>query len=343
MDVLELLPGDKGAWDEYVQNTRGALPFHLSGWQAVMQKSYGFPSWYLVARKGSRIEGVLPLFKVTSKLVGTSVTSLPGGICTENPAAATALLERAEEITRAANAACLIIRDSRRRWGDEAGWCDDCSVSVRELPADCEVLRKQLSRQIRQHIRKARTKGVQTDVGTEYVDDFYAVFCDLMHEKGIPVFGRAFLDAVVEALAGHFVVTTARLDGQVIGAIFHFALRDTMFAVWGGAPSRYLGLRLNHALWWESMRYAIDNGYRYLDMGRSLRGSGLEVFKERWGSSTQPVYRLCLSIGRRSVYDPLAGHRGNLKYRLFTQTWRRLPGPVVQFLGPRLRRHMPFG
>jgi len=343
ISVAELPPQDGEIWDEYVYHTRSALPFHLSGWRTVMQKCYGFPSWYLVAREGGRIEGVLPLFKVTSKLVGTSVSSLPGGVCTENKTAAMALLEQAKEITRAAGATCLVIRDSRCRWCDEMEWRDDCSVSIRELPADCEMLREQLSRQIRQHVRKAETCGVWTDVGMEYVDEFYTVFCDLMHEKGIPVFSRVFLDAVVEALAGHFVVTTARLGGKVIGAIFHFTLRDTMFAVWGGAPSRYLEVRPNHVLWWGSMRHAIGCGYRYLDMGRSLRGSGLETFKERWGSSTQPVYRSFFLVGSRTAYDPLARGCTNPTYRLFTQAWRRIPGPVVRFLGPKLRRHMPFG
>ncbi len=343
MNVSELTGADVEKWDEYVFNARDGNPFQLSGWRAVIQKCYGYPSWYLVAWEGGQIMGVLPLFRVASKLVGTSITSLPRGICAEKPTAARALLERAKDITRAADATCLVIRDSPHCWGDELGWRDDCSVSVRELPDDSQVLRKQLKRQIRQHITKAEVFRVQTDVGTDYVDEFYSTFCELLHEKGVPVFSRAFLDAVVEELRDQFLITTARLNGKVIGAIFHLTLRDTMFAVWGGAPSRYQEFRPNHALWWESMRYAVDNGYRYLDMGRSLRGSGSEAFKGRWGSITSLVYRLYFSVGRRAVYDPLGGAYDNLRYRVFTQVWRRLPCPVTRFLGPRLRRHMPFG
>ncbi len=343
MDVSELTPGDIGKWDEYVSNAQDGHPFQLSGWRAVMQECYGYPSWYLVVLDGGQIVGVLPLFKIASKLVGTSITSLPRGICVEESEGARALLERAKDITRAAGAASLIIRDCLHCWGDEPGWYDDCSVSVRELPNDLEVLQKQLKRQLRQHIHKAEAFGVQTAAGTEYVDEFYDTFCDLLHEKGVPVFSSAFLQAVVKELPGRFVITTARLNGKVIGAIFHLTLRDTMFAVWGGAPSCYREYRPSHALWWESMRYAVDNGYRYLDMGRNLRGSGSETFKERWGSITQPIYRLRFSEDSRAVYDPLEGARSNLRYRVFTQAWRRLPYPVVRFLGPRLRRHMPFG
>ncbi len=342
MNVSESQPEDKKAWDEFVFHTRGAVPFHLSGWQAVMQKSYGFPSWCLAAREAGRIEGVLSLFKVSSKLLGTSVTSLPGGICTEKPAAATALLERAKEIAHASDA-CLIIRDSRHRWDGEGGWREYSSCCVRELPPDSQVLRKQLKRQLRQHIRKAEALGVQTHTGTGHVDEFYSAFCDLLHEKGVPVFSRAFLDAVVKEVCDQFVITTALLDGRVIGAIFHLTLRDTMFAIWGGASSRYREFRPSHALWWESMRYAADTGCRYLDMGRSPRGSGSEAFKQRWGSKPLPTYSLYLSTDGQAVYDPVGAHDNNARYRLFTEIWRRLPRPVVRSLGPRLRRHIPFG
>lgn len=343
MDVSELQAEANTAWDEYVCRTQGALPFHLSGWRTVMQQSFGFPSWYLIAQEGDQIEGVLPLFRVASRLVGTSVISLPGGLCTENPTAAAALIEQAKEIARASRATCLTIRDSRCRWGAETDWCNDCSIAVRELPADSGILRGQLKRQIRQHIRRAETEGVQVDIGTEYVDEFYSAFGALMHEKGVPVFGRDFFDAVVQALDGRFVIAVAHSKGQVLGAILHFTLRDTMFAVWGGAPSRHLEFRPNHALWWESMRYAIDQGYSYLDMGRSQRGSGSETFKERWGCSTRPVYDLCFPVGGRVASSLVAGRSGNSKYRLFTRIWQRLPRPVVQYLGPKLRRHIPFG
>jgi hypothetical protein len=144
-------------------------------------------------------------------------------------------------------------------------------------------------------------------------------------------------------LSDQFVITTARLEGKVIGAIFHLTLGDTMFAIWGGAPSCYRDLRPSHALWWASMQYAADNGCRFLDMGRSLRGSGSEAFKGRWGADTQPIYRCHYSIDGRSVYDPLEEGCDNRQYQVFTGIWRRLPSRVVCHLGPRLRRHMPFG
>jgi len=330
-------------WDEYVSRACSGHPFQLSGWRKVIQESYGYPSWYLTARDGGQIAGILPLFKVASRLVGTSITSLPRGICAEEPSAAEVLLERAKDITRGTGSDCLMIRDSLHIWGDQAGWCDDCSVAVRELPNDSRVLRQQLKRQLRQHISKAEQLGVQTESGTNNVDEFYRVYCDLLHEKGVPVFSHAFLKAVVTEFADRLVVTTARLDGKVIGAILHLELQDTLFALWGGAPSRYRRFRPSHALWWESMRYAADNGRQFLDMGRSLRGSGSEVFKQHWGSISWPIYRLHLQMGDRDVYDPLEEGCNNSRYQILTKVWRRLPRSVVGTLGPRLRRHIPFG
>ncbi len=343
MHVSELEGKNIREWDEYVFNATDGHPFQLGGWRAVMERCYGYPSWYLVAREGGQIMGVLPLFKVKSKLVGTSITSVPRGLCAEDSAAGRALLERAKEITRTANAACLIVRGCSHCWAEESGWSDDRSVAVRELPDDPAVLLKQLKRQMRQHIRKAEGLGVQTDVSTDHVDEFYRAYCELLHEKGVPVFGLDFLDAVVKELPGRYVIAAARLNGKVIGAIFHLILRDKMFATWGGAPSRYREYRASHALWWESMKYAAENGFQYLDMGRSLRGSGAEQFKERWGSTLLPSHRLHFTVGRRDTYDPLDDGSENFRYRAFTNVWRRMPSRVACFLGPKLRRHMPFG
>lgn len=253
-----------------------------------------------------------------------------------------ALLESAQDVAAAAHARSLIIRDATHCWSDESCWCDDCTIAVRALPETREQLTGQLKRQMRQHIRKAEEAGVVTETGPENLDAFYAIFAGLMHEKGVPVLGRRFFKAVVKWLPDHVAITTARLNGDVAGAIFHLTLGDTVFSTWGGALGRYLDCRCSHALWWESLGYAIDRGYRFLDMGRSPRGAGTEQFKSRWGCACEPVYRLHIPIGKGRATDPLKDGSTGARYQIFTSLWRRLPSYVVGLVGPLLRRQLPF-
>jgi hypothetical protein len=150
------------------------------------------------------------------------------------------------------------------------------------------------------------------------------------------------VNAAVSWLPDHVAVTTACLNGTTIGTILHLTLNDTVYATWGGSPSRYRDYRPSHALWWESMRYAVSHGYRYLDMGRSMCGSGSEEFKSRWGGKLEPIYRYSLSMRGRTMYDPAEDDCADPRYRLFTTVWARLPNFVVRAVGPWLRRHIPF-
>ena len=83
------------------------------------------------------------------------------------------------------------------------------------------------------------------------------------------------------------------------------------------------------------MRRAAARGARVFDFGRSKTGTGPYAFKKNWGFEPTPLpyeYRL---LSRDSVpqNNPL-----NPRYRLMIGAWRRLPRPLVNWLGPRVVR-----
>ena len=66
-------PGDERAWDDFVRAAPGATFFHLSGWKRVIEKAFGHRTFYLMARRGPAVVGVLPLTHVKSRLFGNSL------------------------------------------------------------------------------------------------------------------------------------------------------------------------------------------------------------------------------------------------------------------------------
>ena len=79
--------GERPVWETFVQDAPTATICHHFLWQSVIQAAYGHQSFYLLAREGKQVQGVLPLVLVKSRLFGTSLTSMPfldyGGVCTE--------------------------------------------------------------------------------------------------------------------------------------------------------------------------------------------------------------------------------------------------------------------
>jgi FemAB-related protein (PEP-CTERM system-associated) len=344
MRVQELLDEDRTAWDEYVRNSPKALPYHLVGWKDVMGSTYGYPSRYLMAKEGGRIEGVMPLYEINSRILGNSLTTLPGGICAERRKAAEALIERAKEITGQIGADYLTIRDSRDKWNCDLTLIDKHRAMVRKLPSEAETLWRDLDKRLRRHIRIAIDSDLDARVGSrEYLDDFYTVLSAFLRERGTPVFGRAFLRHVFEAFGDRHLIVCVWCEEELVGAYSAFLFRDTIYGAWGGSLRKSFDRRPNHMLYWRYMEYGCEHGFRHIDLGRSVVGSGQYRFKKGWGAEPRGVYQLYHFRGRHRMADLSTRVESDLKYRLFGWLWRKLPLHVTQYMGARIRRHVPFG
>ena len=85
------------------------------------------------------------------------------------------------------------------------------------------------------------------------------------------------------------------------------------------------------------MRRAADKGCRIFDFGRSKAGTGAYSFKKNWGFTPTPLHYEFKLPGGGEIPDlnPL-----NPKYRLMIESWKRLPLPVANLLGPHLVRNL---
>ncbi len=345
MMISELEEKDRPIWDAYVENSAHGLPLHLSGWRDVMCKTYGYEAHYLMATEGERVVGVLPLFIVRSRLVGNSATTMPGGLCADSGRAAAALIARGEELARRAGSKRLVLRDSRRAWEAGLETYEQHVSFVIELDPDENVLWKRLHKARRWGVRKARNSGLTVDVDHKgrLLGEFHEVFVRFTHQVGTPSFGLDFLERVVESFPEAFTIVIVSKDDQVLGGWFVLTAGDIAYLNWGVALREYLNLFPTYLGFWECIRDAGVRGFRYLDLGRSLAGSGVAQFKGHWGGEERPVYQQIVPLnGYESAADVTARIQSDPMFQLFMRLWPILPMPLVRFLGPRLRRHVPF-
>src|ERR1022692_4726053 len=59
---------DPVSWDAFVESLPDASNYHRWIWRRVIQETYGHAPYYLAATSEGRIEGVLPLVLVKSRL-----------------------------------------------------------------------------------------------------------------------------------------------------------------------------------------------------------------------------------------------------------------------------------
>jgi FemAB-related protein (PEP-CTERM system-associated) len=345
MNISELKEQDCPIWDAYVQNSSNGLPMHLSGWRNVMSKTYGYETHYLMATEGGKVVGVFPLYILRSFLMGNSMKTMPGGLCASDSNVATALIDQGKQICMQRKIDRLVLQDIRHVWLDEqpttyhhVHWTVDVSIGIDDMW-------KRLHKNDRRQVRMARKNGltVEIDRCAKRLGHFYDVMSRFTHYAGTPMFGFDFLENVVEIFPEGFSIAIVYKGKQPVGAYFQLEMDNTIYGTWGATLHEYLRERAVYLAYWEMLVDAFNNGYQNLDMGRSPVDSNISKFKGRWGGESNPVYQQVVTT--RNLQSAITMNdrvETDIKFQYFMRLWSKLPSPVVHFLGPKLRRHLPF-
>ena len=355
MLVKDLCPEQWGQWDAYVRHARGGLPQHLAAWQTVLRNTYGYPTRYMMAqRERGEIAGVLPLFILQNPLVGKTLTTLPGGMCADNEEAAAALLAEAKRMADSLHAKRLVLHDAREAFSTGDGAAGFHTVSdheswILDLSAGAtggeEAVLAGLDRNIRRQIRIAERNELTATVDRTgaSLDDFYSVLSRFTHEAGTPIFARKFLAEVIAAFPDGFNIVMVYQATQPIGGYFQLELGDTNYGVWGATLHEFLELRPVYLAYWTIIADSVARGFTMLDMGRSPAGSNASKYKSQWATRAQPIYQQTWSSGGQLTTSVATQAHSDERFQQFRRIWPKLPRTVTKFVGPLIRRQIPFG
>jgi len=306
LSVRELDDTRVGEWDRFVEQCPNATFFHLTGWRRVIERSFGHRSFYLYAERAGAIEGVLPLFHVKSALFGKALISLPfcvyGGPATMDDEARNALDRAARDL---------------------ADRLDVGHVEYRHLEQRAMV-----------------RKGLKLGVRSELDDDcarLHRVYSVSVRNLGTPVFPRRYFEELKRVFGDACEILVLTHQGAPVSGVMSFYFRDQVLPYYGGGTEQARVVAANDVMYWEVMRRACERGYRLFDFGRSKRGTGAFDFKKNWGFPVEPLhYQFVMRRGGKPPeINPL-----NPKFRIFVETWKRLPLGVANALGPHIVRYL---
>jgi FemAB-related protein (PEP-CTERM system-associated) len=172
----------------------------------------------------------------------------------------------------------------------------------------------------------------------ELLDGFYEVFCRNMRDLGTPVYGRSFFQNILETFPDATCIISVMLESKTVASGILTWFRDTLEVPWASSVADYREMCPNNLLYWEAIRYAIRNGARKFDFGRSTPGEGTFRFKKQWGANpAQLLWQYLLEQGKEvPELNP-----ANPKYRLAIKIWQQLPLAVANVLGPRIVKNIP--
>ncbi len=339
IEIRSLQPADAARWDAFVEGCAEATFFHRAGWRDVLERAFGHPTYYLYAEVGGRIQGVLPLGHIRSRLFGNALVSTPfcvyGGVAAPDPNMRAALDRAACELAQRLGVDYLELRN--RVASGSARPTKELYVTFRKtIDADSEKNMLAIPRKQRAMVRKGMTAGLVSEIDTN-LGRFYDIYAASVHRLGTPVFSRKYFETLQRVFGRDCEVLTVVHAGRAVASVMNFYFRDEVLPYYGGSIPEARDVAGNDFMYWEVMRRAAERGVRVFDYGRSKEGTGPYSFKKNWGFEPQPLGYEYELVRARAVPDvnPL-----NPKYRLFIEGWKRMPLALTKIVGPWLSRSL---
>lgn len=330
-------------WDRFVHESDGSF-CHLAAWGPLLSEVLGAEPLYRVAvNQDGEWEGILPLFRVKSRIFGHYVVSVPflnyGGPLGSAPARRM-LVEVARDEAREAGADLLELRCRE----DLDGLPDDVYRSDRkvtvllDLPDDPDVLFKDTFRaKLRSQIRRPQKEGMEARFGPDQVDAFLKVLQRNMRDLGTPVLPARFFRRLPDLFGDRITFGVVYWNETPVAAGCGFAMRGEFEMTWASALAEFNRQAPNMLLYWAFIERCIGEGLETFNFGRCTPGAGTHRFKLQWESREVPLPWFQWSAeGVDSTPSPDTGG-----FDLAIRAWQRLPLAVANRLGPILSRRIP--
>ncbi len=337
--VQELTPALVAQWDAFVESSETATFFHFAGWKDVIETAFGHRCYYLLAKTGDEITGVLPLVHIKSRLFGNALISTPfcvyGGVATADAQVHEKLVTKACALADELKVDYLEFRNCESRHAD---WpTKQLYVTFRRsIDPDPEANMRAIPRKQRAMVRKGINSGLKAEFD-DSVDRFYSAYSQSVHNLGTPVFSLAYFNRLRQVFRDRSSILTVTHGDDLVASVMSFYFRDEVLPYYGGGTDLARQLKGNDFMYWELMRYSCERGLRVFDFGRSKEGTGSYSFKKNWGFEPRPLCYEYYLVKAKSIPDisPL-----NPKYQLFINTWKRLPLGLTRIIGPLIARSL---
>ena len=340
--IVEKITSDFSEWDEFVLQHPDSRGPHLSNWQRVIENSFGHKCHLLAARENGKIEGILPLTHMNSRIFGSFLISVPylnyGGIIAYNDKARKALQEFAETLGRKLSVDHIEYRhESTQIQGIPTK--QHKVAMLLDLPNDPEVLWKGFKAKLRSQIRKPQKENCTARIGREEeLDAFYNVFSINMRDLGTPVYPKKFFRNILKAFPESSWICNIYHNGEAYASGFVFGFRDVMEIPWASSLREHNRIAPNMLLYWSVLEFAIKQNFKRFDFGRSSPEEGTFKFKAQWGAKPVPLnWQYWLANG--GAMPDISPKNG--KYKLAIQMWQKLPLSITQLMGPSIIKNIP--
>jgi len=279
-------------WDEQIMGFPDYSFFHSIAWLRLLVDTYGYEPVFFVIEKNKKIEAVIPLMNVNSRITGRRAIALPfsdyciplvsSTECFEN------MFNKILEFGEKKKLKYLEIRGGNKFFSDSDISTYDYNHTL-DLTIGEEELHKNFSNTTKRNIKKAYREGVTVDISTSLsaTEVFYEMNCATRKKHGLPPQPKKFflkLHKYILAQEMGFIVIASH-NGKNIASAVYLHSGDKALYKFGASFMEYQNLRANNVVMWEAIKHYANNNFKSFCFGRTEPDNeGLRKFKLGWGT-----------------------------------------------------------
>lgn len=342
-------PARDERWDRFVESHDYGWVCHLSGWKEVLESSFRhMKGYYPVILEGDCIKAALPVYEVSSWLIGRRLVSIPFASLCDPLVSSSGELEElfasVVSLSKKFRAGKIEIRafHSAALLEERQAGCDrHFKTHYLELQ-NPEILQKKFHRTcVRQKISRAVKSNfaLRTARTEEDIDHFYKLYCSTRQKLGLPSQPRAFFKHIwrVFSPSGKVQLLFATRDGVFASALMLLRFKDRVSAEYLGWDNAFTEMSPNHFVFWEAIKAAHADGFRVFDFGRtSPLSESLMDFKSRWGTQVADLPHLYYPATEKGA----AAYENSRKYMIINRLCQKSPDFIYPLLGDFCYRHL---
>ncbi len=341
--VNPLSPRLRASWDQYVsQHPLGTL-FHTLAWHDAVHETFGHDSFYLIAQRGNKIVGVLPMFRVISRLAGRLLVSMPyavgGGIIADDDEATSSLYHASLKIAQRDRIDMIDFRSEQAAIPD-LPVIDRYAGFSRELPNRVDEVMGLLPRKARAAARNARNKyNLKVSFSDEHLKKVWELYTISMRRLGSLSYPYLFFKRLIEHTPDQHWVSIVYKNEKPVAGLVTFLYQDRVLPYFFGSNSDATQCSAANYVYLTAMERGVEEGFQTFDFGRSrLDNTGSYGFKKNQGFEPRTLGYQC--------YVPQGCTTPNMtpsnpKIQVARKIWSHLPLAFTKFAGAKLAKHLP--
>jgi hypothetical protein len=308
-----------------------------------LEQTFGYEPYYcFVLNENGKIIGLLPLFRVESKLTGNRLCSAPfSHICgyIGEKDAFNAVISKVYSFYRYLKLDYMEIREAINEGDFQVK--STFFTYILELSPRPEVVWNKLKQNAKRNITKASKMGVRAELSSsiDSLRKFYELNCFNKKMLGVPGHPWKFFENLFHLLNKYIHLYISKQDGEIIGGGMMITFKDTVLYAYGASNPDYLKYYPYYAFIWKCIEDICQREYLYLDFGRvDGNNKGLIDFKKKWGTIEKPLYYSFYPKGSENL--SIGQKRNSFKYRLASKVMGGMPMVIYKRLSDISFRHL---